>query len=114
VENFTTAAEISSILEKFYRKEFINSGVSGKCLILLKHQKIGDRIPAKLPQGAVVAHKTGLERGVCHDAGIVFTENGDFLICVLTSHANRTARPAKKFIAEVAFLTYNYYRDEHR
>jgi beta-lactamase class A len=114
VENFTTAAEMSAILEKFYRREFIDGAASERCLGLLNHQKIRDRIPAKLPAGTPVAHKTGLEKGICHDAGIVFTKNGDFLICVLTSHRNKTARPAKKFIAEVAFLTYNYYRDEHQ
>jgi len=114
VENFTTAAEMSAILEKFYRREFIDGAVSERCLGMLNHQKIRDRIPAKLPVGIPVAHKTGLERGVCHDAGIVFTKNGDFLICVLTSHRNKTARPTKKLIAEVAFLTYNYYQDEYQ
>jgi beta-lactamase class A len=112
IENYTTARDISYILEKIYRGELINQKISKQCLELLQRQKMRDRIPARLPANTIVAHKTGLERGICHDAGIVFTPNGDFLICVLVKHKNKTARPAKKFIAQLAFLAYNYYTEQ--
>ena len=108
IENCTTADDIAYILDKIYHQELINNDISKKCLGLLKLQKIKDRIPAKLPPDTVVAHKTGLERGICHDAGIVFTDKGNFLICVLTRHKNKTSRLAKKFIAQISFLTYKY------
>lgn len=114
VENYTTAADIAYLLEKIYHQELLSADISKKCLELLKLQKLRDRIPAKLPPDTLVAHKTGLERGICHDGGIVFTDHGDFLICVLVKHKNKTARQAKKFIAQLAFLTYNYYQDEPR
>lgn len=110
IENFTSASDVSYLLEEIYNNKLINRDFSLKCLGILKKQKARDRIPAKLPSGAVVAHKTGLERGVCHDAGIVFTPNGDFLICVLTRHNYKFAAPAKKFISQVAADAYNYYR----
>ncbi|MDD5730274.1 MAG: class A beta-lactamase-related serine hydrolase [Candidatus Omnitrophica bacterium] len=109
IENYTTAEDITSILEKIYKKKFINAQISGQCLRILKDQKINDRIPKKLPQDAEVAHKTGLENNVCHDAGIVFTEKGDFLICVLTRHPGRSG-PAKRFISDIALNTYKYYQ----
>ena len=65
--------------------------------------------PAKLPDDVVVAHKTGLENGVCHDVGIVFTEKGNFLISALVKHNNKTSYKAKKFISKIASLAYNYY-----
>jgi beta-lactamase class A len=71
-------------------------------------QRINDRIPVRLPKGTSIAHKTGLERSVCHDIGLVFTERGDFLICVLTRHKAGAARAAKNFIARVALLAYNF------
>lgn len=109
-ENYTTAADMAGLLEELYRKEFLSDEISGKCLELLGQQKINDRIPKKLPRdGTSIAHKTGLERHVCHDVGIVFTDNGDFLICVLVKHENRFAMPAKKLISDIALLTYNYY-----
>lgn len=109
VENYTTAEDIAYMLEKIYRKEFLSSAISEKCLELLKKQKINDRIPAKLPLSVTVAHKTGLERKVCHDAGVVFTPKGDFLICVLTKDAAGN-KAAKEFIASVALDTHNYYQ----
>lgn len=107
-ENFTTAAELAFILEGIYRGKLINQFYSRRALELLKAQKINDRIPARLPAYAEVAHKTGLERGICHDAGIIFTRRGSILICVLTRHNNKTARSTKDFIAHLALLSYNY------
>jgi beta-lactamase class A len=111
-ENYTTAPHMAFILERLYRKKFLTKGVSEECLALLGEQKINDRIPRKLPKGsAFIAHKTGLENHICHDAGIVFTQKGDFLICVLVKHNNKFAKPAKKLISDIALLTYNYYHN---
>lgn len=109
IENFTSASDVAYLLEEIYNNKFINKDFSHKCLEILKKQKARDRIPARLPSDTVVAHKTGLEKGICHDAGIVFTPKGDFLICVLTRHNYKFAAPAKKFISQVAADVYNYY-----
>jgi len=110
-ENFTTASDLASLLAMIYHGRLINKTYSGMCLEYLKKQKIRDRIPAKLPPDTEIAHKTGLERGLCHDAGIVFAPKGVFLICVLTKYNHKTAKLAKEFIAQVALKTYNYYRN---
>ena len=99
IENYTTAQDIALLLEKIYRRELINQDLSEKCLRVLKLQRVNDRIPKYLPMNISVAHKTGLERNVCHDAGIIFSCKGDFLICVLTKHANPNAIASKNFIA---------------
>jgi beta-lactamase class A len=108
VENYITASDLSLLLEKIYTGRLLNKRISTQCLDILKKQKMRDRIPARLPQEVLVAHKTGLERYVCHDAGIVFTANGDFLICALTRHNNKTSKIAKDFIADTALKAYNY------
>jgi beta-lactamase class A len=110
-ENYTTAGDMAYLLEELYYRKFLNKEVSEKCLKLLGEQKINDRIPRKLPRGTYVVHKTGLEKHVCHDVGIVFTNKGNFLICVLAKHEDRFARHTKKFISDVTLLTYNYYKD---
>lgn len=109
-ENYTTAEDMAYLLEILYRRNFLDRNTSEKCLGFLKQQKIKDRIPRKLPEGVVVAHKTGLENHICHDAGIVFTQKGDFLICVLTRHQDRFAAYAKRFISDIALMAYNYYQ----
>ncbi len=109
VENVTTAQDMARVLRKLYRAEAVSPQVSRACLDMLKRQKTRDRIPAKLPERTPVAHKTGLERGVCHDAGIVYTRKGDLLICVLTQRKGKgTSQPAKRFIARLAQHAYRY------
>ena len=109
VENYTTVGDMAYLLEELYRGKFINKNISKRCMELLADQKINDRIPKKLPADIMVAHKTGLENGVCHDVGIVYTPKGNFLICVLTKHEYPTARPTKRLISLLSLLTYNYY-----
>lgn len=108
IENYTTAREMADILERIYRKDCYCPEVSGMCLEYLKSQTVNDRIPRLLPKNTVVAHKTGLEREICHDAGIVFTERGDFLISVFT-RTTRGTRTAKSFISGVSALAYEVY-----
>jgi len=110
VENYTNPADIAYILEKIYRGELVNKKLSKLALSFLKKQKVNDRLPRYLPDGVIVAHKTGLERGVVHDAGIVFTPKGDYLICVLVKGTKSYSR-AKKFIAQFSLLTYNLYNN---
>jgi beta-lactamase class A len=109
VENFTTPREMADILEMIYHRTCVGPQVSEKCLAVLKEQKVNDRIPRYLPRKLSVAHKTGLEHKVCHDAGIVFTEKGDVLICVLTE-GNTGAYIAKRMIARIASRVYKFYK----
>jgi len=76
---------------------------------MLKLIRLNDRIPKYLPVDITIAHKTGLEKGVCHDAGIVFTHKGDFIIVVLTKYANSNSSPSKEFIAKASLHAYRYF-----
>ncbi|MCK5492649.1 MAG: serine hydrolase [Candidatus Omnitrophica bacterium] len=108
VENYTTARDITLLFEKLYTKKLVDKSSSELMISLLKKQKVNNRIPRFLPEGVIVAHKTGLERGVVHDAGIVFNEKGDYIICVLVNKV-KNFNNAKKLIAQLSLLTYNLY-----
>ena len=108
VENYTDALDIGLILEKIYDRKLVSKELSELALNFLKSQKVNDRLPRYLPDEVIVAHKTGLERGVVHDAGIVFAPGGDYIICILVERA-RDYRKAKKFIAQTSLLAYNLY-----
>ncbi len=110
IENFTSAADTAYLLEAIYKKKLVSKDLSTLALSLLKGQRVNDRLPRHLPEGVVVAHKTGLEKGVVHDAGIIFTVHGDYIICLLVRGTN-DYRQAKKFIAQVSLLAYNLYQD---
>ena len=53
---------------------------------ILERQEFSAEIPAGLPAGTRVAHKTGWITGVLHDAAIVFPPGGrpPFILVVLT------------------------------
>jgi beta-lactamase class A len=109
IENYTTCQDMAFILERIYRRNLVDKNVSNKCMELLKLQRITDRIPKYLPVDITIAHKSGLERGICHDVGIVFSKKGDFLICVLTQHKDSNSILSKEFIAKISLYTYNYF-----
>lgn len=108
IENYTTAEDMASLFEKMYLGKIYSKSVSGQCIAVLKLARTNDRIPKYLPPQIAVAHKTGLENGVCHDGGLVFTPKGDFVITVLTKHGNSDSLLSKEFIATIAKLVYEY------
>jgi beta-lactamase class A len=107
-DNMTSPRDMAYLLEKIYRRELVSPEASDQMLDIMKHQHLRDRLPRFLPTGWEIAHKTGLLRKACHDVGIVFSPKGDYLICVLTSH-DSTYKMAKRFIATVGRITFDYY-----
>ena len=57
---------------------------TGKCWRFYKRQTDNDSIPGDLPQGTVVAHKTGEVSDVRHDGGIVYTPKGAYVLVIFT------------------------------
>ncbi len=109
VENYTSASDIVFLLEEIYKGKLIDKDSSQMILSFLSKQKINDRIPRYLPKNIKVAHKTGLERGVVHDAGIIFSSKGDYVVCVFTKRVKDYSK-AKKFIVRLSLATYNNLR----
>lgn len=106
IENYTSVSDIVFLLEEIYKGELVDKDSSQMMLSFLSKQKINDRIPRYLPKNTKVAHKTGLERGVVHDAGIIFSPKGDYVVCVFTKRVKDYSK-AKRFIARLSLATYN-------
>ena len=68
----TTAADMALLLEALARRQVVGEAASEEMLRLLLSESIDDRLPALLPDEALVAHKTGNWDEATHDAGIVF------------------------------------------
>jgi len=75
------------------------------------------RIKGKLPEGTIVAHKTGSsgsnDEGLTealNDIGIVFLPNGDHLILsFFVSHSYENDTTNEAIISEITELVYTYY-----
>jgi beta-lactamase class A len=106
-DNYTTPREMGNLLEKLYKHELVDDALSDMMLEIMKGAKGRSRLAAYLPGDWKFARKTGLLRRYCHDVGIVFSPNSDYVICVLTGH-NNNYRKAKGFIASVGRKAYEF------
>lgn len=81
-DDTTSPSDIARMFELLYRGEWIDRESSSKALEIMKLCQTNARIPKYLPHGVSVAHKTGSMDRVANDAGIVYTEKGDYVLAV--------------------------------
>jgi beta-lactamase class A len=68
------------------------------------------RIPALLPEGTRVVHKTGTISGSTNDTGIVFLPGGGrVILTIFTKDAKAPAADRERMIAEIARFAYDYF-----
>ena len=82
--NKTSNADMARLMEKLYQEKVANKALTLEMLSYLKDGKIEDRIPALLPKGTVVYHKTGNAVGFLHDVGIVVGPKTTYYIGLFT------------------------------
>lgn len=104
----TTASDMALFFEKLYRGELADDEYTAKMIDLLKKQKLNDTLPKYLPKHTKMAHKTGQLGYFAHDAGIVYINNGDYIIAVLSK--STSPDDAKDRIANISQVVYNYFQ----
>jgi len=72
LNNTTTARGLLVLLERMAANKAVGPESDAEMIEILKRQKFNDAIPAGLPRGIPVAHKTGSITRINHDAGIVY------------------------------------------
>ena len=83
LNNSTTAGALMVLMERIARLEAVDEAASRQMIEILKRQHFNDAIPANLPPGTPVAHKTGSITRIHHDAAIVLAPT-PFVLVVLT------------------------------
>ena len=83
MNNATTARALLVLLEKLAQGQAVNPRADAEMVGVLKRQQFNAAIPAGLPPGTVVAHKTGNITRINHDAGIVYGPK-PYVLVVLT------------------------------
>lgn len=106
----TTATDIAELFEKLYDGELVTPQASTEMIDLLKRQKLNDRIPKYLPDGIEVAHKTGELAGAKHDAGIVFSEKGDYIIVLMSD--TPSMEKAAEVEAKISKAVWEYFEKQ--
>ena len=113
MSNTTTAYDLMVIYEKLAKGEIIDRTASYEMIDILMDQEFNDMIPAKLPQSAKVAHKTGAITGVHHDSGIVYLPDGRKYVLVLLSKELKDFEAGTEMLAGVSRMIYDYVVDSN-
>ncbi len=109
LNNAGTASSFMKLLVKLARGEVVSPAASDEMIEILARQQFNEMIPARLPAGTRVAHKTGWIDQHFHDVGIVYPTRGEaFVLAIMTrGFPEAGAERAHAFVASVARLVYD-------
>jgi beta-lactamase class A/beta-lactamase class A VEB len=119
-QNHITPKAANETLAKFYFNAYQLLSPKSHDFIwkAMRETKTGEnRIKGLLPEGTVVAHKTGSSgtnkeglTAAVNDIGIVFLPNGKyFFISVFVTNSKENEETNEKIIADIAKATYDFY-----
>ena len=83
LNNTTTASALLVLLDAIATGKAVSPEASRQMVDLLERQHFNDGIPAGLPPGTVVAHKTGSITRIQHDAAIVYAPRPYVLVVLV-------------------------------
>lgn len=107
--NVTSARDLAALLLAIEAGRAASPGATREMLDILVRQELNTEIPAGLPPGTRVAHKTGWITGVLHDAALVYPPGRrPYVLVVLTKNipdravARALIRDVSRMVWEVA------------
>jgi beta-lactamase class A len=71
------------LLDRIGHGQAVDPRADADMMAILKRQKFNDAIPAGVPPGTSVAHKTGNITGIHHDAAVVFAPRPYVLVVLV-------------------------------
>lgn len=110
-QNYVSARDCGVLLRMIYEGRCVSQTWSAEMMNCLKAQTVNNRLPAQLPAGTIVAHKTGdLPNLSSGDVGIIITQQGSYILCVINNHSPNDAQTAQD-IAELSARVYAHFTD---
>jgi len=105
MNNTTTAHGLLQLLDAVARGEAVDQESSRQMIEILERQKFNEGIPAGLPPGTRVAHKTGEITKIHHDAAIVFAPKPFVLVILVRGLAD--IKDSAALMADITRLLYH-------
>jgi beta-lactamase class A len=109
LNNTVTAAGLMELFRLMAEKSLVTPAASDSMIRVLLDQHFNEIIPARLPAGVKVAHKTGSIKGVNHDSGIVILPDGRKYVLVLLSRDLVDEKAAINAMAAASEVIYRYF-----
>ncbi len=115
--DYMTAESFSYFLRVLYNATYINRESSEKALEILSRVDYKGGLAADLPNDVIVAHKFGLLGNLettnaareLHDCGIIYRDNGNYLLCIMTKSSGSLSQAENtiKAISNTVFTELN-------
>lgn len=102
MNNVTTANDLRIVLKAIADGTTFSPASGERMIDILKAQELNEKIPAGLPPGTPVAHKTGDITGIHHDAAIVFPPGEKPYVLVVLTAGFQDEKEADKAIADIS------------
>lgn len=106
MNNTTTARDLAVLLAAIEQGRAASARSCAEMRDILLHQEFSGEIPAGLPPGTPVAHKTGWITGVLHDAAVVYPRGRPPYVLVVLTRDIPQAAVARQLIADISRLVY--------
>ncbi len=106
MNNTTTARDLAVLLEAIETGRAASRASCDAMRNILARQEFNEEIPAGLPPGTKVAHKTGWITGVLHDAAVVYPPNRRPYVLVVLTRDIPDEKVARRLIADVSRLVW--------
>ena len=108
LNNTTTARDLATLMEAIETERAASPASCAAMRDVLLRQEFNGEIPAGLPKGTKVAHKTGFITGVLHDAAIVYPAGRRPYVLVVLTRGIPEQAVARQLIADISRLVYVY------
>lgn len=102
MNNAVTAHDLLVVLDAIAGGTAVSKAGSERMIDILKAQEFNEKIPAGLPPGTPVAHKTGDITGVHHDAAVVFPPGEKPYVLVVLTAGFQDEKEADGVIAAIS------------
>jgi len=104
--NTTTARDLATILRAIEEGRAASAEATGEMREILLAQEFNEKIPAGLPPGVRVAHKTGEITAHSHDAAIVYPPGRKPYVLVVLTRGIQDGVKSSKLIADISSIVY--------
>ena len=108
LNNTLTARGLMQILTRLAERKVVSAKASEEMISILRTQRFAEGIPAGLPAGVSVAHKTGAFGQVYHDAAIVEPPRGEAFVLVVLTRGIKEPPRAHKLVADITRAVYQH------
>ncbi len=102
----TSPADMVALLTAMAHERLIDAWSSRQMILILSGQRHNGLLPAPLPAGIAIAHKTGTLHDTLNDVGIVYADSEPYVIAVMTTNLP-TLSSGRRFIRSVSKVAYD-------